>query len=292
MQIINNLKIEYLRHNSKINSFYKKWPDWKRLIEELIDEKDLSNSIFNLGDKLSQIFLSTRESGRSQSSLASGGTAWECLVMWYLNLVFWNTNVFALRQNNNFVPKIINNILTVTFGNNRTNTESDILLFTIPDHKNFKYHGLQNLNFYLQNKLKDLDLMVLQCKTNWNDNAQIPMLWDAIYRTKEFRFPGIDIGIEGVSPSSIRNFSYSFVTVPSNNKNDFKYDSTSVLRVRNLSGGNYWGKYSKEDIAKSIKELPGNKFSGSFEGGVISHIKKNIESDKTFLKKFLDLNWY
>ena len=26
-----------------------------------------------------------------------------------------------------------------------------------------------------------LEIHIIQCKTNWNDNAQIPMLWDMVY---------------------------------------------------------------------------------------------------------------
>ena len=291
MEIINNFKINYLRHNAQVISFYDQWPKWKNLIIELIDKKKDAESIFNLGDYLSEIFLYINESGRSQSSLSKSGTAWECLVMWYLNLIFWNTNVVAVRQNINFIPEVIKNILTVNFGNNKTNSESDIILFSIPNYEKFFYSGLDNINYYLSNNLSKVDLLVLQCKTNWNDNAQIPMLWDAIYRTKEFRFPGIDIGTQGVSPSSLKSFSYSFVTVPSNIRTKFSQDSTSVLRVRNLSGGNYWGRFSKNNVAKSIKELPGHKFSESFTGGVISHINNNLNSDQRFLEKFLDFRW-
>ena len=42
----------------------------------------------------------------------------------------------------------------------------------------------------------------LQCKTNWNDNAQVPMLWDIIYSSNE-KLNNISVGINGVSPHSL-----------------------------------------------------------------------------------------
>ena len=57
--------------------------------------------------------------------------------------------------------------------------------------------GTQILIFNLPSTLKDVDeyfafnssyfpevsMLLLESKTNWNDNAQIPMLWDIAYRT-------------------------------------------------------------------------------------------------------------
>lgn len=33
----------------------------------------------------------------------------------------------------------------------------------------------------------NLEAHIIQCKTNWNDNAQIPMLWNMVYATKDFK---------------------------------------------------------------------------------------------------------
>ena len=44
--------------------------------------------------------------------------------------------------------------------------------------------------------------MNLQCKTNWNDNAQIPMLWDLIYNAQGFKISNISVEIKGISLNS------------------------------------------------------------------------------------------
>ena len=57
-------------------------------------------------------------------------------------------------------------------------------------------------------------------------------------------------------------------------KAKFKKDSLAVLRVKNLSGGNYWGHPTDQGIAKCINELAGNHFANEFRGGLINHINE------------------
>ena len=45
-------------------------------------------------------------------------------------------------------------------------------------------------------------------------------------------------------------------------------DSTCVRRVRNLSGGNYWGKVTNNGIADSVKEIFRNYAVGFGRGGI------------------------
>lgn len=106
----------------------------------------------------------------------------------------------------------------------------------------------------------------IQCKTNWKDNSQILMAWDLIYRSSFLRNSGIMVkaGRDGVNISCFRDFRYCFVTVPTNRNDNFTTDSLSVKGVRHLSGGNYWGMKSQDQIADSIKELPNTCFGIPF----------------------------
>ena len=61
------------------------------------------------------------------------------------------------------------------------------------------------------------EIGIIQCKTNWNDNAQVPMLWDMIYSAGGFRGRNITIGRNGYNIQNAQSFTYSFVTVPSIN---------------------------------------------------------------------------
>lgn len=287
---INDFKVDYLRKLASTKSFVDAWQVWEPKIRERLSTNPSGDEILDLGDFLSDIFQSNATAGRAQSALSSGGAAWECLISWYLNFICWGVPVMIIKQNKSFVPGIINNILAVTISNNQTNTESDIIIFSIPNYDELEVSKLTMLNDHLRARLDEVVLVNLQCKTNWNDNAQTPMLWDMIYNS-ESRLPNISVGTNGVSPQSVGTFRYSFVTVPTNKLKKIKPSSLAVLRVKNMTGGNYWGHASKQDIASSIKELPNRNFSSFFAGGISSHIDKTIEEDPSYLNKFLTLGW-
>jgi hypothetical protein len=52
-----------------------------------------------------------------------------------------------------------------------------------------------------------------------------------------------------------QSFTYSFVTVPSNQNIVYRSNAVAVKRVTNLSGGNYWGQTTVQNVAKSLKEI-------------------------------------
>lgn len=117
-----------------------------------------------------------------------------------------------------------------------------------------KYNLKEVLNALVARDFSEIEIHIIQCKTNWNDNAQIPMLWDMIYSADNFK-TNISVGREGYSISNARLFTYAFATVPTVKIDKFKSTSVSVLRVSNLSGGNYWGRKSVSGIASSMKEM-------------------------------------
>lgn len=290
MSNINQFKVAYLRKLASTKSFADAWQVWQPEIRARLSNNPTGSKILDLGDSLGDIFQSNATSGRAQGSLSGGGAAWECLVSWYLNFICWDIPVMIVKLNKSFVPTIINNVLAVTISNNQTNTESDIIIFSVPLSDALTDSKLSNLNKHLKIRLDEVYLINLQCKTNWNDNAQVPMLWNMIYNSNS-RLPNINVGTNGVSPQSVGRFRYSFVTVPTVKVEKIKPSSLAVLRVKSMTGGNYWGHASKQDVASSIKELPNRSFSSFFSGGISSHIDKKITKDSAYLEKFLTLNW-
>jgi hypothetical protein len=290
MEHLAAFKIRYLKQLAAVGSFRDSYVVWGPHIRGILGGRVDGQSLFNLGDHLSEIFRTTGGDGRSQGSLSGGGAAWECLVCWYLNLIFWNTPIFVARQNKSFVPPVINDSICVTISNTQTNTESDIVIFSVPEVDQLEGNSLKDLNEHLTQRIGDAELCVLQCKTNWNDNAQIPMLWDMIYNSSTFRIPYVSVGRNGVNPSSFRQFSYAFVTVPSN-QGEYKPMNTAVLRVKGLTGGNYWGRKTEQNIAASLKELPGRRFPTVFSGGVISHMDRSILHGFLDPEQFIDCSW-
>lgn len=279
--------VEYLREQAvqklfTTTTFNKVWAsDWQNDIRTRLSSIN-ANNIINLGDSLSDIFRST--SGvRDQSSVSGGGTAWESLVCWYLNLCLINTNTVVIKSSKSLIPEPIRDSLKVSYGTFISNTESDLIAITFPSRpdysmdkinisindsngnripttkRNQAYNYKEIIDALVDKDFSSYEVGVIQCKTNWNDNAQIPMLWDLIYASNGFR-NGVSVGTTAYSIQNLNHFSYSFVTVPTVNS-VFRPTSTSVLRVSNLSGGNYWGKPTQSGVAHSLKEIFRRNFS-------------------------------
>ncbi|MDZ4148679.1 MAG: hypothetical protein U1C58_10375 [Flavobacteriaceae bacterium] len=276
------------------NTYKKCWQIWQPEIIRLLGNNYTENEILNLGDHLSDIFKSTGGGGRGQGELSASGTAWESLVCWYINLCTVGSRVVAIKKMS-IVPKAIQDAITVNYGNFACNTESDITIIVFPDLPEYntdinQLNVLNNLgnqiqpilknkfNIELTNHLAERDfnqfeIGIIQCKTNWNDNAQIPMLWDMIYSAGGFRGRNITIGRNGYNIQNAQSFSYSFVTVPSNQNTEYKPNGVAVKRVTNLSGGNYWGNPSVQNVAKSLKEIFTNNFQSGSRTGLRTDIR-------------------
>lgn len=271
------------------------WPTWKNRIGEILGDNFNERDIINLGDSLSDIFRSTGGEGRGQGQLSGGGTAWESLVCWYINICSIGSRTVAIRKMS-LVPKSIQDAITVNYGNFACNTESDITVVTFPDlpDYNAQIEDLAVMNngvlidtfrrnrfntelsdFLSARDFDNYEIGVIQCKTNWNDNAQIPMLWDMIYSANGFRGRNITIGRNGFNIHNASNFSYSFVTVPSNQRANYRDSSVAVKRVTNLSGGNYWGLPTVHNVARSLKEI----FTNNFQTGYPNNIRTEIRNE-------------
>ncbi|MBV7396569.1 hypothetical protein [Mameliella sediminis] len=238
-----------------------------------------ASALLELGESLSEIFAETTTAGRSQSTLSAGGNAWETLVCYYLNLCLIGSNSIVIKKRS-LVPTVVQKALTVSYGNTDANTESDLVCINFPDDPTL-YTDLRSreklterLNSVADSHWRDLSVLVVQTKTNWNDNAQIPMLWDMVYQGAP-HFGDVQVGTgtkffgDKKSDEAFAQIRYAFVTVPTN-KSVYKPTSMPVERVRNLSGGNYWGKPSQKGIAKSLDRIFVGARLGSGEGALVS----------------------
>lgn len=299
--------IEYARELAvkklfETNGFSAVWASWKSKINTnvFLSGTPTENQIYSIADNLRDIFRSTGTVGRTQSDVSGGGANWEALVCWYLNLCLIGRRTFVIKHHKDLIPEPVNKAITVNYGNFRSNTESDLIAITFPDRDDYncdkddivvndtngntvptysgaKYNFLPIMNALVARDFEDVEIHIIQCKTNWNDNAQIPMLWDAVYSANTFR-NGISVGADGFSIHDAKRFTYSFVTVPSNQlvkdgRETYKNTSTAVLRVINLSGGNYWGLPSKTGIASSVKELLERNLKSGQNRGILFTIR-------------------
>lgn len=289
--IVEKLREECIKRLFTTDGFATAWPTWQSVISTKAPTPT-PKQIINLGDHLREIFYSTNtSSARSQSDVSGGGANWEALVCWYLNLCSIGRRTVVIKHNKALIPTPISNAITVNYGNFISNTESDLIAITFPDKEEYRidkdeisiidedgqpvnlytrrnYNFLDVLNALVARDFSEIEIHIIQCKTNWNDNAQIPMLWDMIYSSTAFR-ADITIGREGYNINNARLFSYAFATVPTVRLEKIKRASVAVSRVRNLSGGNYWGKASEDGIASSVKEMLNRNLAN---GSNISHM--------------------
>ena len=298
--------IEYYRKKSiqqlfKTDGFKNAWTIWESEINNL-SKKKTQKQIFDLGDNLREIFYSTSTGKRGQSEVSGGGANWESLVCWYLNLCLIGRRTVVIKHHKKLIPQPISNAITVNYGSFTSNTESDLIAITFPDEedykidkdnikifdedqeevpvrkkgKNKKYNLLGILDALCARDFSKLEIHIIQCKTNWNDNAQIPMLWDMLYSANTFR-KDIKIGKEGYSIHNTKKFTYSFVTVPTVKLEKINSNSTCVQRVRNLSGGNFWGLPSKSNVASSIKELLDKNLKSGYSKSHLETLHKELK---------------
>lgn len=251
----------------KSKTFNMAWSIWEPAIKA--KTKNLSDpvAVFDLGSELTNIFASTATSGRGQEVLSAAGNVWESLVTWYLNLVFSGSNGIAIKQKKTLVPECLGDCTTINYGADQTNTESDVVVIIFPDDFPWpaKTVNIKKFSDLISPRLSAFEFGIIQCKTNWNDNSQIPMLWDMVYRAKGFKGHGISIGRNGHSIYNLKEFTYSFMTAPTQKK-PYKASDMAVKRVRNLTGGNYWGKPTQGGVAMCVNEIFNKNFMNAFGG--------------------------
>lgn len=262
--------------NSAANAF----PHWSKSISRITKGRLSGRVIFDLGDHLRDIFGSsslgnTRIGENTNSSVSSGGAAWESLVCWYLNLSLIGSNVVVIKSKKDLLPRFVTDAIAVKYNNFKSNTEADLIYIAFPEEVDWPVKDSNELfSSYFDRilstafSMKDISIGIIQTKTNWNDNAQIPMLWDMVYSAKGFG-RNVTVGSRGRSIESFASFTYSFITVPSQKDIDknYKVTSTSVNRVRNISGGNYWGLPTKDGVADSLNEFIGRNLSEYIPNG-------------------------
>lgn len=303
--IVEHIREESINNLFKTNSFKKSWTSWKQVINSNLTQNS-PRQIIDLGDKLSNIFTTTSPGIRDNSSVSGGGAAWESLICWYLNLCLIGRRTVVIKHSKKLIPDPISDAITVKYNTFPSNTESDLIAITFPDksdyiddknlihirdfdgnaiplNKSKKFNYKEIINALTNRDFSDLEIHIIQCKTNWNDNAQIPMLWDMVYSAKTFKNNNISIGQNGYSISNVSRFTYSFVTVPTiaaDAKAKLNTNSTCVRRVFYLSGGNYWGLPTKSGVANSLKEMLQRNLNTGYSTNHLTSLKSELPNLK------------
>lgn len=312
--------IEYMRQKSieklfSMQSFSHNWNNmWQQDISTRLGHNFTPRDILNLGDVLGDIFRSTGVVGRAQEEVSAAGATWEALICWYLNLCLAGSRVVVFKQNKAMIPEPIRDALTVLYGNFPSNTEADLIAVTFPDNEEYtnqienlsesdflelnniqafttrgRFKFKEILNVLSERDFDNYEINVIQCKTNWNDNAQIPMLWDMIYRAEGFA-EQITVGRNGYNINRLNRFTYSFVTVPTVRRERITENSTQVKRVINLSGGNFWGYPTQNNVAQSIKEIINRNYGNGTNHNVLTNTLPQVIPELNGNFNYFNLN--
>ena len=288
---LDRYRMTILQREWDVKSFSKDKEYYQSQWREIFGSETSHVDVRRLGEELRPI-LKGLGGSRTNKNLAGAGTAFESVVSWYLNLLFWGTPIIVGRRHSS-LPQVFNDISTITIDGKKSNSETDLIAFSVPDSQMIDWnYGKAALNDHLKRSIKKVDLTIIQTKTNWADNAQVPMLWNMIYNVKDFRIPNIHIGHDGFSPLSLRELRYAFITIPSQTTlNSFKASSINVKRVKTLSGGNYWCCPEKDDVALALHQFPARNFSSQIaetkDGNLWGHVQRNIDEVPYLLDSFL-----
>lgn len=266
--IIEKIRKDVISDVFRNDSFNSCWTVWKPIIIRKCNNISDAKSILDIGDSLRDIFKSTspRDGRGGQSGVSAAGNLWESIIVWYMNLCFVGSRAVAIRKSSR-LPKPIRDALTVYYDNLACSAEPDLTVMVFPKKEEFT----GDPNLFLTSRAKNIDndklsnevaryfelfqIGVIQCKSNWNENSQIPMLWDIVYNSGGIPAQNIMVGTETFNLKDLRRFTYSFVTMPSNQLDGYSPTRVEISRVRKLSGGNYWGVPTKNGVAKSVKEI-------------------------------------
>jgi len=200
-------------------------------------------------------------------------------------------------------PSPVKDALSVCFENSVLRSEPDVILISSEalahsPAQNSRKEMLKTINSTIEDTYSKTGVVNFQCKTNWNDNAQIPMLWNMLYNQsrKGALIPnGFSIGRNGFSLKNLALFGYGFVTVPTQKKGPqgYKASNLDVMRVKTMSAGNYWGHPSINGVCMSLSEFFNffNRGSGTFPnvadvGKIASDILTGKLEGNEILEKF------
>lgn len=296
MHIADLLRKRVVQDLFEMPSFKNHFPSWREFLINSTARPLNSNDLLDFGELLSRAFQQTGKSRSqdTQSTVSTGGNAWEGLVCWYMNLILAGSRAVVVKKAAT-LPEVLRDSFATYYGSVKCNTEADLIVVVFPNSERYRSsisslvvdgerfvsdsaqivwnsRSIGCLEQLFEADHGNFELGLVQCKTNWNDNAQIPMLWDFLYRAEQFESNAVKIGGRSVSIKDLQKFTYSFVTVPTGAE-EHNENALKVKRVRNLSGGNYWGRPTKQGVSLSLDNIFHINYESAFDGSIASSLK-------------------
>ena len=295
MKKIHNLRKDFLNSSVKNNSVSRAWLNFEPSIRDYLKGNRTGNSILCLGSNLREIYYGFSKSNDVQSGKGLGGQAWNFLVLWYLNLIFWKTPVLIFK--NKSVPKILKESLSFKIYGNDVGTYNNIMAFSIPNEKVFEEKSESNINYdldlHISNNFYNTEVVNIHTNTSFNDTLKEDMLWSLFYEEISLNIDKIIIGSDEFNPDKLQSFKRSVATLASGDAIKTESNNMHARRGQVLSGELFWGKDSKKGVAESLENFPKFHFKNKFpsEDGLRDHIDKIISEDDGYIENFLNLSW-
>ncbi len=281
MPLIEQARAVVVRHVLSLPTFLGDWPIRRDLIRSsfVAPANPTRQELIRLGEQLAHIFQLVGQGQRTNADVAGGGAVWGALVAWYLNLCYAGTDAIAFCAGKH-APAALKDAMSITYQNTSLRSDSDVLVLSLPGLGNEPNQPTptaihRRLAEVVGTSFQECGLVNIQCKTNWNDNAQIPMLWNLIFQQSRVGTnppTGFLVGKNGFHIRNLAYFAYSFVTVPttSGGAHGFTPTGMPVRRVASLSGGAFWGHPTQQGICRSMGEFFGHQYSAN--GNVMPNV--------------------
>ena len=242
----------------------------------------------------------TARSSTNQSRQGSSGTAWEAMVVWYLNLIAFGTPLWVARGEYRWLPRVTLDAIAIKHGTLSSTKEADIVAFNVPEELIVEPRpgvtvsplNMREVDAHLRRNPAGTDLRLISAKTNWNDTVQAPALANMIFElARTSADPVLVVGMKGVRFTQFRSFAYSFVTVPSGSAT-MRVASLPVQRVSGLSGGNYWGKPTEAGVASGFSEYLLDRMPSVFgRTSLLAHVEAQMAKHPDFASDFRSRNF-
>lgn len=264
--LIEQIREEAISQTFSLATISNKWSNRKAFFSSKLPSIGAvtNKSVIQIGEHLSDAFRLNDSGVRTQTGVSAAGNVWEGVLQWYLNVCLAGTKAICVRAGK-FAPSAISDCLSIIYQGTILRSEPDLLIISLEELKNAprersRSGAIRKLNQIVSDNFNKVGVINIQCKTTWNDNAQVPMLYNMLYNQarKGATIPnGFTIGTKGHFLLNLGHFGYAFATVPTCSDAKlakFKNTSTHVLRVKPLSAGYYWGRPTTP-IASCISEL-------------------------------------
>ena len=272
MRLIEDFRAKVVGDLFEMQSLSSVWPLAKTTLCTNLPQNAVSaHNILELGRHLSGTFTglhnpaATTTEAEAQALVARGGALWEGLVVWYLNLCLAGTRAVAIKKKSH-MPKSVRDALSVWIGNSEKLSEPDVLILHLDSEAldgSYARSPVQAFQTLLDANFSEIKAVNIQCKTNWNDTVQTPLLWNILYaaavasgaHSNALGASTITFGANGRYLPNLSGFRYGFVTVPSNDPEGFSPQTSPVVRGRAFTGGCYWGRETIPHVCRNIMEL-------------------------------------